>query len=315
MALSVFFLALLAVGAAAGSEQTGQPPQNERNRYGVILETAWEEYGFQNWDKAMRLFSEVLLSKDSSDKQKIQARIGEVFIIEYRAPGSQPERAIGLWDGIIKDLPQSDPLIPFGMMHRAYAHLLMKNPDYARGRAAYLEALALVEQKNSSIGQQIVLGYLSSFMMRGIESEYRRGLVEAEKYIPLAKGGKLDSSLYAMVAAMAGCLGEHQIESDALEAQYAAGVNSRSNLEGVLFKLGRINDVYLRNFALSEKYYRIFSQELPSNRKAHYASLRANELKNGVIESKILEGEYFKSPSAKEQKGGATEAGDAGAGK
>lgn len=315
MALSAFFLALLAVTAAAGSEKAAQSPEKERDKYGVILETAWDEYGFQNWDKAMRLFNEVLSSKNSSDRQKLQARIGEAFITEYRAPGSQPEKSIGLWDGIIKDLPQGDPLIPFGMMHRAYAFLLMKNQDFTRGRAAYLEALALVEQKNSSIGQQIVLSYLASFMMRGIESEYRRGLVEAEKYIPLAKGGKLDSSMYAIVAAMAGCIGEYQKESDALEAQYAAGVNSRANLEGVLFKLGRINDVYLKNYTLAEKYYRIFSQELPTNRKAHYAILRADELKKGITESKILEGEYFKSPTATDKKDGATEAGGAGAGK
>ena len=80
----------------------------------------------------------------------------------------------------------------------------------------------------------------------------------------------------------------------------------------MLFKLGRINDVHLKNYALSEKYYRTFVQELPTNRKAHYALLRADELKNGIIESKILEGEYFKSPPAEGGNGGAAGAEDAG---
>jgi hypothetical protein len=73
--------------------------------------------------------------------------------------------------------------------------------------------------------------------------------------------------------------------AEALDQQYRAGISNIKVKETVLFRLARLHEVELGDYALAEDYYRRLAAEVPSSQKAYFAVLRADELKAGKLDS------------------------------
>jgi len=143
---------LPAPAAGAEKSQAAAPVQDPN---GKKLAAAWEEYGFQNWERSVALFTEVKGSPTATEQQKLQAQIGHIFLLEYRTPGRTPELAITEWEALLPQL--TGKFLPFAYMHLGNAYIVQAKPDYEKARNNFQKALELVSDKKSSLGQQAVL--------------------------------------------------------------------------------------------------------------------------------------------------------------
>lgn len=281
---------MLAAGAAllfagAGWAADARDP----NSAGALLQKAWDEYGFQNWESTGALFLKVKADQTASPSQRLQAEIGEIFVIQYRAPGQDPVMAVQRWDTLLKSLDAKHPLRPFIMMHQAYAKVVAKPSDYEGCRTILREALALIADKKSNLAQEIILNYLSTYLMRYDEEQIKLGLAAADEYLPLTDGTPFSASARSMSAAMALIVKDYPRCIKETEAQYKAGILTRSYLESALYRLAKLNEMYAKDYQAAAKYYDLLGQEIPTSSKAYYAKMRAAELRKGVIESKLFE--------------------------
>ncbi len=281
---------MLAAGGAlllAGFAGAAEAP--ERTGPGATLQKAWDEYGFQNWESTSALFLKAKADNTATPEQRLQAEIGEIFVIQYRAPGQDPEMAIRRWDALLKSLPANHAMRPFIMMHQAYAVIVKKPADYAAAREIFRSALALIEDKKSRLAQEIVLNYLSTYLMRYDEAQIAEGLKAAEEYLPLTDGTPFSASAHGMAASMALIVKDYPRCIKETEAQYKAGILTRSYLEAALYRLAKLNELYIKNYAEAARYYDLLVKEIPTSTKGYYAKMRAAELRKGVIESKLFE--------------------------
>lgn len=270
---------------AIPSPRAGEDPETA----GATLQKAWEEYGFQNWEAAARLFLQAKADKSARESQKIQAEIGEICVIQYRAPGQDPVMGLKRWDEFLARLPKDHALRPFSMMHQAYCHLVKRPADYEKARAIYLEALELVPDKKATIGQELILNYLSTYLMRYDEAQVALGMKEADIYLPLTDGTPFSTSAHGLAAGMAMILKDYPRAATEYQAQYEAGILTRSYLEATLYRLARINEIHLRNYDEAARYFELLVKEVPTSGRGYYARMRAAELRKGIFESKLFE--------------------------
>lgn len=276
---------VLAFGVSAGEKA---PVQSSA---GKTLQKAWEEYGFQNWETTADLFQKALADPTATVDQRYQAELGGIFVTQYRAPGNRPDLAIEEWDAFIQKLPAGHRLIPVAMMHQAYAYIVHTPSDYNTARKIYTDALELVQDKKSSVAQEIIVNHLSTYLMRYDEEQIAEGLKVADKLVPLTEGTAFAGSAHSMTASMAQILGDYPRTVRELKAQYKCGILTRSYLESALMRLARINELYLKNYQEAAYYYGLVAKEVPTSPKGYYAKLRAEELNKGIIDSKIFTAE------------------------
>lgn len=285
---------LLAVGAGllltagAGAAEKAMPARTSADK---TLEQAWEQYGFQNWDNTAKLFAQAQKDPTATDSQKLQAQIGGIFVTQYRAPGQKPDDALVAWTDLLQSpaLPKGHPLRPFVMMHQAYAYIVKSEPDYDLARETYRQALAEIEDKKSTIAQEIILNYLSTYLMRYDREQVAEGLKQADAMLPLTNGSKFASTAHGMAASMALILEDYPRVVVETEAQYKAGILTRSYMEAALYRIARVNEIYLKKYDEAAKYYELLVKEVPTSTKGYYAKMRAAELRKGIIESKLFE--------------------------
>ncbi len=285
--LCVCCLSFVAVSAAWAAEGKAQ------SKTGKMLATAWDEYGFQNWEKANNLFLGVISEDGVSGKHVLQARIGLAMVKQYRAPGRQPEEAIEDYKLILKDLGELHESRSFVLFNIGYACITKDKPDYKQARDYYQKSLDSLTDKKSFLGQQIVLRYLASYLMRPDKAQFLEGIEKSKKLIPLIEGGDFEGIAYGLVAALARCVDDCQLEVDCLKKQYSLGIKNRSILSATIFKIANISDRVLKNYPDAIKYYRILAKDVPTSTQGYYSKLRALEIEKGVYKSRIVGSKDF----------------------
>jgi tetratricopeptide (TPR) repeat protein len=263
----------LALGAAAAE------PAADR------LRQAWEEYGFQNWSAADRLFEQTLAAPDSTPAQQAQARFGRAFIVQNRLPGRAPEKAIPLYEQLLRDLPAGDPLATLAQGCLGACHMDKKPADYEKARTCFRAVLERSDPARSIVAQDAAVRMLATYLKRPDPAEFRRGLAEADAVLPRLAGTPLAGTAHGFAAQMALCLNDLRRFEAELTEQDKAGIESRAVHIKVLFQIARLNEMVLKDYAKAARYYRRLHDEFPSAGSAYFAGLRAAELDAGRLNS------------------------------
>ncbi len=249
-----------------------------------LLRQAWEEYGLQAFSNAERLFDAVLDSEEASQQERWQAMLGQAFITHYQMPGRDPEEAIEQYEALLKEVGDQGEWRGqiLGRLADCYVELTPSQMDKAR--SLYEEAL-LALPSESLLVQETMLRLLSSYLQRPDRSELARGLQRATELLPRFADTPFASVFHGLRAEMAFFADDYPLLAEALDSQYRAGINNVRVKEMVLFRLARLHEVELGNYAQAEDYYRRLAIEVPSSQKAYFAVLRADELKAGKLDS------------------------------
>jgi len=268
---------LLALCVGIGSALAQEAPDQ-------LLGRAWNEYGLQAFSNAEELFSEVSESSLANKEERWQALLGLAFIMHYQMPGRDPEAAIPLYEDLLKQVGETREWRGQVLGRLADCHVEIVPPQMDKARSLYKEAISSLAP-GSLLIPETSLRLLSSYIQRPDREEIKRGLALAEELAPRFTDTPFESVFHGLRAEMAFFIDDYVALVDALDKQYRAGINNISVKELVLFRLARINEVELGDYKRAEAYYRRLATEVPSSQKAHFAMLRANELKAGKLDS------------------------------
>jgi len=249
-----------------------------------LLQRAWDEYAFQTFSTAGRLFRKAWDADAATEDERFQARYGLAMIVHYQMPGRDPAAAIPLLDALLNDLPKGHRLRLHALADLGACHIETSPPNYEAGRVCYRTVLESVEG-NPTIVQTTTLRLISSFMRRPSMAEFKRGAIVAAEVMPRLVGTPLESAAYGLAAQLAFYQKDIPRFVTELKAQYAAGIENITIKAGVLFQIARASEVELRDFKQAEKYYRILAKECSFDIRAYFAKLRAEELAQGKIDS------------------------------
>ena len=128
-----------------------------------LLKRAWDEYAFQTFPTARRLFERALRADGATDDEKFQARCGLAMIVHYQMPGRDPAAAIPVFQALLDDLPAGHRLRPHVLADMGACHVEKSPPDFEAGRACFRKVLATVEG-TPTIVQTTALRLISSFL-------------------------------------------------------------------------------------------------------------------------------------------------------
>ncbi len=279
VSLTLCLVAGLLVGCR---EPSGQAEGNLSPPH--LLKTAWEEYGFQAWNQADRLFDQVILRPNATDDQKYQAKLGKAFIVQNKMPGRSAEGALKLFEALLQDLPNSHPLRPLVQSSLGACYLDSKKPDYEQGRA-YLQEVLDNPDADPLVAQDAALRLLASYLKRPDPEQYSEGLRRSEAVISRVRGTPMESVLHWMAGRLALWTGDLRRFADETEAQYRCGIENRALLESALFTLGRLNEAVFADYACAADWYEQISKDLPTHGRGYFGRLRAAELRAGKINS------------------------------
>ncbi len=248
------------------------------------LGRAWSEYGLQAFANADGLFAEVAQSSQASEEERWQAQLGRALITHYQMPGRDPEAAIPQYEALLQQVGQRGLWRGqiLGRLADCYMEIAPAQVDKARG--LYDQSISALPA-DSPLVQETMLRLLSSYLQRPDRGEIVRGLQVADQMAARFAGTSFESIFHGMRAEMAFFISNYPALAEALDAQYRAGISNVRVKEAVLFRLARINELELGQYARAEAYYRLLASEVPSSQKAHFATLRADELKRGKLDS------------------------------
>ena len=268
----VALLALVFCALPARAEET--PAQ--------LLSRAWTEYGLQAFSNADKLFADA--AEMAQGEERWQALLGRAQIVHYQMPGRDPQAAIPLYETLLREvgdtgLWRGQLLARLGDCH---AELVPVQVD--RARLLYREALAALPAE-SLLVPETVLRLLTTYLQRPDRAEIARGLVAADEFAAQMADTPFASVFHGLRAEMAFFADAYPVLAEALDQQYRAGINNIRVREAVLFRLARLHEVELGDYVRAEDYYRRLAAEVPSSQKAHFALLRADELKAGKLDS------------------------------
>jgi len=267
----------LALCLSAATLPAQEPPAH-------LLGRAWNEYGLQAFSNAEKLFAEVAESERASQEERWQARLGRAFITHYQMPGRDPQAAVVQYEALLQEVGEQDRWRGQILGRLADCHMEIVPAQVDRARLLYGQALDALPN-DSPLVQETMLRLLSSYLQRPDREEIERGLQSADKMASRFAETPFASVFHGMRAEMAFFIGDYSVLAEALDAQYRAGISNVRVKEVVLFRLARINEVALGNYDRAEAYYRLLASEVPSSQKAHFATLRADELKSGQLDS------------------------------
>jgi tetratricopeptide (TPR) repeat protein len=249
-----------------------------------LLGQAWSEYGLQAFSSADEIFSEVAESSQANKEQRWQALLGSAYIMHYQMPGRDPEAAIPLYEALLKEVGDASEWRGQLLGRLADCHVELVPAQVGKARSLYKEAISALAPESLLI-PETSLRLLSSYIQRPDVEEIKRGLLLAEELAPRFIDTPFASVFHGLRAEMAFFIADYVALVDALDKQYRAGINNISVKELVLFRLARIHEVELGDYKRAEQYYRRLAAEVPSSKKAHFALLRADELKIGKLDS------------------------------
>lgn len=249
-----------------------------QERPAALLGRAWSEYGLQAFANADALFAQVAQSEQASQEERWQGQLGRAFITHYQMPGRDPEAAIPQYEALLQQVGQRGLWRGQILGRLADCHMELAPAQVDRARSLYEQAISALPT-DSPLVQETQLRLLSSYLQRPDRGEIIRGLQVAAEMAPRFAETAFESIFHGMRAEMAFFVGDYAALAEALDAQYRAGISNVRVKEGVLFRLARIHELELGQYARAEAYYRLLASEVPSSQKAHFATLRADELK------------------------------------
>jgi hypothetical protein len=249
-----------------------------------LLGRAWNEYGLQAFSNADKLFAKVLDSERTTQEERWQALLGQAFITHYQMPGRDPQAAIAQYEALLKDVGDNGEWRGQILGRLADCYVEVVPSQMEKARTHYEEALEVLPPR-SLLLRETMLRLLSSYLQRPDRAEIARGLQRADELAPSFAASPFESVFHGLRAEMAFFIGDYAALAAALDAQYRAGISNIKVKEVVLFRLARINELELGDYARAEKYYRLLAREIPSSQKAYFAGLRADELKIGKLDS------------------------------
>ena len=268
----ILALALACYAHAANAEKTSAD----------LLALAWQEYGLQAFANADALFADVV--EVAQGETRWQALLGQALIVHYQMPGRDPETAIPLYEALLNEVGASTEWRGQLLARLADCHVEVEPAQIDKARALYRQALAVLPAQSLMV-PETALRLLATYLQRPDRAEIARGLELADEFTAQMAATPFASVFHGLRAEMAFFTDNYPALAEALDQQYRAGINNVSVKEGVLFRLARLHEVELGDYARAEAYYRQLAAEVPSSQKAHFASLRADELKIGKLDS------------------------------
>lgn len=272
-------LLLLAVAGGIVLTRTASVPPPP-----AALQEAWDEYGYQAWKNAARLFAGVEAAATATPEEKLQARFGLALIRQYQMPGQDPEGAVSLHKQLLDEVPADSPLRVAVLEELGSCYLDKPAANVAKARDYFRMALAEAPP-GSFAAQDAALRLLASYMRRANRADFQEGLKVADDLLPQLKGGKLESVAHGLAAQLAYSNGDLPRFAAELQAQEKAGIENRSIRGRVLFQIARVSEVEFKDYKKAEQFYRRLHDEMPSSDQAYFAGLRADELARGKINS------------------------------
>ena len=247
-----------------------------------LLAGAWAEYGLQAFSNADALFAEVL--EVAKGQLRWQALLGRAQIVHYQMPGRDPEAAIPLYEALLAEVGDAAEWRGQVLARLADCHVELVPSQIDKARPLYRAAISALP-KNSLLVQETALRFLATYLQRPDRAEIARGLEVADEFTAQMVATPFESVFYGLRAEMAFFTDNYSALASALDAQYRAGINNVNLKEGVLFRLARLHEVELGDYERAEAYYRRLAAEVPSSQKAHFSALRADELRDGKLNS------------------------------
>jgi hypothetical protein len=273
-------MVLLFAVVSARSVQAQETPTD-------LLVQAWQEYGLQAFYNADALFARI--ADVSKGETRWQALFGQAQITHYQMPGRDPAAAIPLYEALLAEIALSEagdagPWRGLILARLADCHAELQPQQIDRARSLYREALAETPP-NSPMVQETTLRLLATYLQIPDRAEISRGLQVADEFAAQMADSPFASVFHGLRAEMAFFVADYPALAAALDAQYQAGISNIKVKELVLFRLARLHEVELGDYERAEAYYRTLVREVPSSKKAHFAGLRADELRASKLDS------------------------------
>ena len=247
-----------------------------------LLARAWEEYGLQAFSNADALFADA--ARIARGEERWQAQLGRAQIVHYQMPGRDPQAAISLYEELLREVGDAVPWRGQLLARIADCHAELVPAQIDSARARYRQAMDALPEE-SRLVEETALRYLTTYLQRPDRGEIARGLQAADEFAVGMAATPFASIFHGLCAEMAFFIADYPALAKALDSQYRAGISNVRVKEGVLFRLARLHEVELGDYARAEEYYRRLAQEVPSSQKAHFAALRAGELAIGKLDS------------------------------
>lgn len=245
------------------------------------LRGGWNEFGLTNWEIAERLFNKVKDDTSSATpSQRLEARIGLLFITQYRQPGYDPAAAYTEYKKILQGLAEDSDLRSLLLAQMGACQTALTEPDMEKARTHFAEALAAPGGR-PVIKQNAVLNYARTFLVSAKEEDLVRCLAVLEHYMPLMQGSPLQGVAHQAAGSVALSLGDYKRAVAELKAWDRAGILNITMRGGTLYQIARISEVELKDMETARTYYLRLYREVPSDGKAYWAKQRAAEIAAG----------------------------------
>jgi hypothetical protein len=241
------------------------------------LHRAWEEYGYQSFAAADRLFEAAGSQPGASKELKLQSLLGRAFIVQHQMPRRDPARALAMYSSLLEQIGTDHPFGALILARQADCIIDLDPSRIQEARDGYEEAIR-ASPAGSLVGQETILRLTTTYMMQADTAGFREGLEVVDQYSPMIEGRELAGVLHGLASELAFFLGDLRRMALELERQNQSGIRNIQVREKVLFQLARLHDVEFNDPERARHFYLALADGVPSSVKAHYARLRAAEL-------------------------------------
>lgn len=252
-----------------------------------MVKQAWQEYSFMEFSKSYNMFLKI--ANSSKDKKMVsEAKTGMAFYYQFSKRGNASEAdykaAIVLYDECITDMGDKSKQVPYWYALKAecFYRLYQINKDRKDLKEAQALWSLLDEKYSSTIAAQDALLFRAIIPIRDYnKKEAKEILSPMIKYINNKETPQVLQSVMAnSIANVFYWRNDYKNAFKYYERYLDFGATNKTFKINTYFKLARIADLKLGNSAGAIKYYELLKKEAPTNNKAYFSGVRANEIKN-----------------------------------
>jgi tetratricopeptide (TPR) repeat protein len=272
--------------AACGSKpQAGTPHE--------IVQSAWNCYRLGEFDRATRLFEQVLAQTPGSDPEHLAALYGAASSYQWRGSDENPAQAVKLYRQLIALAPQSDLAAWSSLALARMSHLVPvgPEPDYPTVRQLYQ---VVIDQHPYSPAAEEAFLYQQSTLVSTLKpDEAQTASATLSAYLDRHPSSRYQSVIWDLLANCHETLHEPQPRLQAaikaIQTAQADPRNPSIDWANTYWNIATSAEFDVGDFATAREYYGRLLREYPTDIKIY--GVRQSLARRDEVEARLRRGQ------------------------